>query len=111
MVRARQFDSSAMTDLIHDERDPRLDRALTLLQKPVRKQATAAGPLLAATLLACAGAALVYFLTLPAEKPNTARQADSHAQPAFELSASSQAASEETPPVRDAVIMKDEETR
>ena len=103
-----------MTDSVHEKRDPRLDEAFGLLQPPLRQPASAAGPLLAATLLACAGAVLVYLITLPVEKPQPqkpAAAAAAPARPSFELSASSLAASEETPPVSDAVILGNEESR
>ena len=105
-----------MPDVMDDERDERLDEALNLLQRPVRKSSSALIPLTAAVLLTGAGALLIYMMTSVASDRATQGQAASSAMatnsPGFELSGSSaDPAVKDTPPVREAVIIGTEESR
>ncbi len=106
------LDSSEMTA---NGRDQRLDHALQLLQKPVRKPSSVYGPLAASAALV--GAALLLAVTMmfeptdaPAVKsvPAPAQAVPVNPAPAFELSASSISAD---PPVRDAVVAGTEGSR
>ncbi|MEI9905267.1 MAG: hypothetical protein WDN06_15940 [Asticcacaulis sp.] len=113
MLAGMVLDSSEMTA---NGRDQRLDHALQLLQKPVRKPPSVYGALAASAGLV--GAALLLAVTMMFEPATDAPAVKSAAvpvqatsastAPAFELSASSISAD---PPVRDAVIAGTEGSR
>lgn len=115
-----------MPHVMDDERDARLDQALNLLTRPVRKPSSALIPFIAAVMLVGAGTVLIYvLLAVSANKPANsvnaaqtapARQASAEtpasASPGFELSGSSlSATASDAPVVRDAVIVGTEESR
>ncbi len=104
-----------MPQVIDEERDERLDQALSLLQPPVRKSRSALVPFVAAVLLTGAGAVLIYVIaSMPASKPKAMDQPTEvvQASPGFELSGSSMSATEpDTGQIREAVIVGTEESR
>ena len=115
-----------MPHVMDEERDARLDQALSLLTRPARKPSSALMPFVAAVMLAGAGALLIYvLLAVSANKPGTpvsgaqltsatpmSSQTSPSASPGFELSGSSMSATaSDAPAVRDAVIIGTEESR
>ena len=104
-----------MPQVIDDERDERLDQALSLLQPPVRKSSSAFVPFVAAVILTGAGALLIYVIaSMPSAKPPVTQPQPEAAQtsPGFELSGSSMSTTaSDSGEVRDAVIIGTEESR
>ena len=108
-----------MPHVMDDERDARLDKAMSLLNRPIRKPSSALIPFAAVVVLVAAGAVLVSLLAASDDKAPSQAVAQpvspgaaARSSPGFELSGSSLSTTKsDAAPVRDAVIIGTEESR